>query len=320
MEHACVRLVSVPVDLVQVAAFFGMIVFRSTAWSLAAAVLACSVSVASLATHVVDPIAWLTGTCATIALVVTVLAGDVTSGNFLRQLWLDLVAAVRSPQVRWQIAAGTLAFLSVAEYTYLRYALSRGPGASADRLVAWFDRRQSGPSVTIASLDIYSDYQCPYCRLNTPTLIRTAAAFGLVAQLRDFPLDSACNPAVPSPALHPVGCDAAVAMRIVATSAEERGEDFQRWLFTNQTRLSRTMIRRRLQEWALRDKFDTAYEFYLKQVTADIERGVQLGVSATPAIVLNGLVLPTSDPTDLEALLAHLVKGRRLQSAGSKRP
>jgi uncharacterized membrane protein/predicted DsbA family dithiol-disulfide isomerase len=138
----------------------------------------------------------------------------------------------------------------------------------------------------------FNDYQCPPCR-QTYMEYKSIFAKYEAAQpgavrlvLRDFPLESECNDGVTSD-LHSSACEAAVAVRL----ARERGraEQFEQWLFDNQSRMTPQLVREGVRDVGQVTNFDARYAATLEAVKGDIAYGRQLGVSATPTFFINGV-------------------------------
>jgi protein-disulfide isomerase len=110
---------------------------------------------------------------------------------------------------------------------------------------------------------------------------------------RDFPLDPECNP---MGGAHQASCEAAVAVRL----AREKGkaEAMEEFLFANQERLTRDLVKSGLQSVAGVTNFDERYAGTLELVKGDINQGVNLKsngqplVTGTPTFFMNGLKLP----------------------------
>lgn len=139
----------------------------------------------------------------------------------------------------------------------------------------------------------FSDFQCPFCR---------KAAFTLKPYLKEFrndvrfvffnfPLDSACNPAIQQ-TMHPVSCVAAKAV----LCAEKQGKfwELHDEAFENQKRLSRST----LLELATKFGLDTAAlekcmssDEISAVLKRDVDEGNRLEVKGTPAVYLNGRFL-----------------------------
>jgi protein-disulfide isomerase/uncharacterized membrane protein len=159
------------------------------------------------------------------------------------------------------------------------------------------------PEAPIAIVE-FSDFQCPVCRV---------AAFSIRPYLQEFrdrvrysfvnyPLDSACNDAVPGP-IHPVACYAAKA----GICAQKQGDfwSFHDDLFRNQQKLSSETILALAQKrgWD-RDAFaacidDPSTATRLKE---DLAVGKGMALVGTPMIFVNGRKAPYwQDPKFLQA-------------------
>lgn len=164
----------------------------------------------------------------------------------------------------------------------------------------------------------FNDYQCPPCRRAyleyTPVIRRLQARHpGDVRYVvRDFPLDSDCNPSVHR-RLHPAACDAAAALRIARDAGHEL--EFERWLFENQESLTPGSVRERLVSLLGRPPETTEMAAALAGVRRDVEIGQKLEVSGTPTLFVNGVQMGLLSASLLEAALEHELRERRSDAA-----
>ncbi len=139
----------------------------------------------------------------------------------------------------------------------------------------------------------FSDFQCPYCRQAYYTLKPILAKYNAQESntvrlvLKDYPLDSECNPNVQNGGPHPSACEAAVAVRLSRTHGRE--EAMEEWLFSNQPSLTPQLVRQAAHDQGQVNDFDGKYASTLDLVKSDIAFGHSLGVSATPTLFINGV-------------------------------
>jgi predicted DsbA family dithiol-disulfide isomerase len=143
-------------------------------------------------------------------------------------------------------------------------------------------------------VDMFVDYQCPACPCKTRRVQAQAReAFGddVEIAIRHFPLSSACNPAV-SDDRHPLACDAARA----AEAARLQGDDVafrtvHEYFLANKNRLGPELFREAARTAGLdvpRMLADMESAAVEKAIERDVVIATRAGVSATPAIFLNG--------------------------------
>jgi len=139
----------------------------------------------------------------------------------------------------------------------------------------------------------FSDFQCPFCRQAYYSLKPILAKYnaqqpGLVRLvLKDYPLDSECNPNVQNGGPHPSACEAAVAVRLAR--ARNREDAMEEWLFSNQPSLTPQLVRQAAHDVGQVNDFEAKYASTLELVKSDINFGHTLGVNATPTIFINGV-------------------------------
>jgi uncharacterized membrane protein/protein-disulfide isomerase len=139
----------------------------------------------------------------------------------------------------------------------------------------------------------FSDFQCPYCRQAYYTLKPLLAKYNAQQPgsvrlvLKDYPLDSECNPYVQNGGPHPSACEAAVAVRLART--HNRGDAMEEWLFSNQPSLTPQLVKQAARDVGQVNDFDAKYGSTIDLVKGDIAFGKTLDVSATPTLFINGV-------------------------------
>jgi protein-disulfide isomerase/uncharacterized membrane protein len=240
------------------------------------------------------------------------LVGKPAALGFPPRLWSHAVAAALVMFVGAAgFAAATASDAGSLEAATLHEKLSafyQQPLISIESDPAW--PVWGNPSAKVVIVE-FSEFQCPFCRL---------AAFGVRPYLQEFrdsirysfvnfPLDSACNDAMPI-AMHPLACMAAKA----SVCAQKFG-DFWRFhddLFRNQQSLSEDVILALATKrgWK-RDEFAAcmAAPETAARVKEDIAAGRRVSVSGTPTILLNGRkVRYWRDPKFLQAAVREEIR------------
>lgn len=152
---------------------------------------------------------------------------------------------------------------------------------------------------------VFSDFQCPFCRKSAFTLHTLLPSFRdtIRVTFKHFPLDSACNPAVPQP-MHPYACSLAR----LAVCAQKKGKfwDFHDLVFLE---IPESVfqegwgnIRSALQPLFSESEIEACLssEESLQKVRADTELGLRIGIQGTPATFINGKAV--SIPLDIDVL------------------
>ena len=135
----------------------------------------------------------------------------------------------------------------------------------------------------------FSDFECPFCSRVVPTLDRISERYGDQVRIvfRQFPLDN----------LHPNARKAAEA----SLCAEEQGKFWEMHdaMFANQRQLQVAQLKRQAGELGLdTNAFDECLDSgrHAAQVQADVDAGAGLGVTGTPAFLINGRFLSGAQP------------------------
>jgi protein-disulfide isomerase len=166
----------------------------------------------------------------------------------------------------------------------------------------WFDAQSRLPALdasgrrTIQVL-IFTDYECPSCQANVPQsemalqLIQSKSPIPIEVEIRDFPLNHACNAAVPV-VLHPAACEAAAAVRFAASrlgaaDAHTLGLSFYR----AHQRLTQAFVIDQLRERGLDSAFIADHDALLRDIMRATAAAASLGIHATPTVFVNGIRL-----------------------------
>jgi uncharacterized membrane protein/protein-disulfide isomerase len=137
----------------------------------------------------------------------------------------------------------------------------------------------------------FNDFQCPACAHSYTSYKPILAKYqtqnpGAVRMvLKDYPLNSNCNPA--SSMLHSAACHAAVAVRLARE--HNRGEQMEDWLYTHQPEMTPDSVKQAAREVGLVPDFDAKYAATLELVKADVALGAELDVRSTPTFFINGI-------------------------------
>jgi len=139
----------------------------------------------------------------------------------------------------------------------------------------------------------FNDYQCPPCRDSYLAYKSIFAKYeaeqpGAVRLVvKDYPLNSECNPQVPNPGPHQAACGAAVAVRL--SREHNRAELMEEWLYNNGASLTPPAVRQAAHDVGQVSDFDARYAATLELVRGDVALGQQVGVGSTPTFFVNGV-------------------------------
>lgn len=176
-------------------------------------------------------------------------------------------------------------------------------------------RYRMGPESAAIRIVIFSDYQCPECRLIEEQARRLAEQFDTVSlSHKHFPFCIDCNVAARRNSFnpHPNACWAARAAEAAGILGGNEG--FWRmhdWLFANKGAFTDGSLRNELPRLG----FDRGAFLELMQspetlalVEQDVEEGLALGLRQTPMIFINGVELRgASTPADFTRAVQTLV-------------
>ena len=148
-----------------------------------------------------------------------------------------------------------------------------------------------GPANAPVTIVEFSDFECGHCKLAWEGLKQALPIYGDQVQVRfhHFPLDGACNPAMPAGGGHKYACLAAMA----AECADAQGKfwQYQDTLFEHQPMFTREDLLRYADDLGLdRDRFVACLDSDAPRdaVRQDVASGTKLGIDSTPTIYLNG--------------------------------
>lgn len=151
-----------------------------------------------------------------------------------------------------------------------------------------------GPSDAAVVVDIFSDFECPYCSLARRHTARLLEDFPSVrVRYRHFPL-----------AGHPhSGMAAEASVEAYAQGGNEAFWCFHDQVFDNQTNLSRPLLlqlasRCNLHVGAMRAALDD--HRHQARVEQDRAAGEAIGLQGTPTFAVNGVLVDGGDYTDIE--------------------
>jgi protein-disulfide isomerase len=156
------------------------------------------------------------------------------------------------------------------------------------------DAPTRGPADAPVTVQVWLDFQCPFCRQVAPALDQLLEAYPNDVRLvfRNRPLSS----------IHPAAQLAAEAA--MAANAQGKFWEYHDVLFANQRRLDRASLERYASELGLdMTAFKAALDqgTYTARVVDESRAAGQAGINGTPAIFVNGAELRGAQPFEVLA-------------------
>lgn len=148
---------------------------------------------------------------------------------------------------------------------------------------------------------MFSDLQCPHCKLASEHINAAVSAVGADRVLfvyRNYPLSNKCNPHVGGEG-HSLACDMAMAARCAGSQKKEAFWEFKDWAFSgidmNPAEQARQFSPEGFAAQAKKLNLDVSrFEACMKdkvelaKIQDDIEYGKKMGLTGTPLIIING--------------------------------
>ena len=154
----------------------------------------------------------------------------------------------------------------------------------------------------------FNDYQCPPCRTAherfEPVIARLQAAHPgeIKFVVKDFPLESECNPTIPD-SQHAAACEAAAAVRLARRT--DKADELAEWLFAHQRTLTPESVWAGARSVTHFSYTESDYQAALAEVKEDVKLGTQLGIPGTPTFLVNGLLVEAPTSELFEAAIEH---------------
>jgi protein-disulfide isomerase/uncharacterized membrane protein len=239
-------------------------------------------------------------------------------------------AAVADPlAARWRVvgfACVGLAFVSIYQWILIEEdrAASRKKQVDPAKVVASYEAAPrveipadpeapalGSPNARVEVL-VFSDAFCPHCRVFWAEARHLVEQYGDLVRIvfRHFPLDPPCNPSVPRP-LHPHACNAGLALE--AARKQEKFWAYHDALLSPDAGGRKDPFLGAAEAAGLdveRFKRDMGDAKLRERLEADVAVGAKLGITATPAIFLDGRHVEDPSAKAVEILLAHLLGPR----------
>ena len=163
--------------------------------------------------------------------------------------------------------------------------------------IATAGRPSKGPANAPVTIVEFSDFECPFCRALFPTLQKIESDYKdkLRVIYLQFPLAS----------MHTHARKAAEAS--LCAYEQDKFWQFHDAMFTDQQHLAVEDLKQKAEKLSLDKKaFNTCLDSdkYLAEIQSDMEEGVRVGISGTPAMFINGRLLIGAQPyADIQKII-----------------
>lgn len=153
-------------------------------------------------------------------------------------------------------------------------------------------------------ISIFSDFQCPYCKMVSDQIPAIINALGdkVAIQYYFYPLDPACNEKMKNGG-HGYACQAAY----LSACDESKFHEVHDYIFANQNIINSDNLNKWEKQFGLTGCFDNQK---LKAIVSQtLKAGDQFNIKSTPTMIVNGRKLEGMLPTNhLISILKSLVK------------
>lgn len=167
------------------------------------------------------------------------------------------------------------------------------PAAPTPPSIGFSGRYAWGPESAAVRVVMYTDYQCPDCKLLEGQLAPFLSNPNVAVIIKSFPFCTQCNPRVPN--LHANACWAARAAQAAGMMQGREGFwKMHHWLFSQGGSFTDASLPVALRELGFDPQQFTAImqsQETLNRVKADIDEAWDRGIQRTPMIFINGVEL-----------------------------
>lgn len=186
--------------------------------------------------------------------------------------------------------AGLLASAGFLIHTHFDKSDMHGKLSGAKTTIVGEEARSLGPKDAPVTIAIYTDFECPWCRVGSEVLseLHREMPNEVRVVFKFYPLDMSCNPSMKRP-MHRHACTAAIAA--YCASVEGKFWEYHDDLFRSQKDLSEE----RLVQFARGRKLSlNAFDACRRDpksrevVVADVFEGIRLAIRSTPTLFVNG--------------------------------
>jgi len=163
-------------------------------------------------------------------------------------------------------------------------------------------------SVTVIS---YSDMACPHCKVIASVLHQLSHKYKFRLIFKDYPLDQHCNPLI-TRAFHDYSCQAAKISRCALLTSQKLYSEVHESIYSlvevdTQSLKPISDLVNASSGAAAECVKETGYP---QSITRHLQEGASMKIPGTPAIFVNGKMVPVPTPTAIEKIIELAMRGR----------
>ncbi|MEI7474210.1 MAG: vitamin K epoxide reductase family protein [bacterium] len=171
--------------------------------------------------------------------------------------------------------------LTVIIASFITYANASGLFVKADKISS--NNAKSLKLTRPVTIDVYTDYQCPYCQLAQFYFLQLEQNYPTIKiNHHDFPLNKTCNKYIKE-SFHKNSCNAV--MYAKAVQKQGKFKQYSTMLFLNQDHLEEKNLAKMAKDIGVdmnKLNVDIKSPQFKKEISVDVERAHKLGVTGTP--------------------------------------
>jgi len=161
-----------------------------------------------------------------------------------------------------------------------------------------------GPTDSKVTVVSYSDMACPHCKIMTNVLHELSTKYKFKVIFKDYPLDQHCNPLI-TRAFHDYSCQAAKVARCALQTSEELYLKVHETFYNLKELNNETLnpISEMVNSSSKAASICVFSDGYPQSIVRHLKEGSAMKIPGTPAIFVNGKLVPVPNASALEKIL-----------------